>query len=246
MKNFFHIFNLNLPSLKPLPLVLSLQALVKSLSPSFLEALFIYWKAAIRSPYSLLWRLNSPKSLSNLQGYSVIQALLISYRHDMSLFPFEHFVYYWREECTKMEHKDPCFSFFLLCSVISTGELLGVFKVSYCLHVVWFFNSHQSPFTDDRKWEITYNPEKHSLFVCAPFTVTEHSQGSSAATCRWLNPFMESPGSDTTRATLHIPILLTLYPECNFPITSSLPSHLLSFVSLLPPFSFCWYKSIWT
>jgi len=39
-KNFFLISNLNLPSfsLKPLPLVLSLLALVKSPSPAFLQA----------------------------------------------------------------------------------------------------------------------------------------------------------------------------------------------------------------
>ena len=44
VKNFFIIANLYLPSfgLKPLPLVLSLQALVKSLSPSFLSTPFIY------------------------------------------------------------------------------------------------------------------------------------------------------------------------------------------------------------
>ncbi|KAK4807110.1 hypothetical protein QYF61_018451 [Mycteria americana] len=44
VKNFFLISSLNLPSfsLKPLPLVLSQQALVKSLAPSFLEAPFKY------------------------------------------------------------------------------------------------------------------------------------------------------------------------------------------------------------
>ena len=61
-KKFFFISNLNLPafSLKLLPLVLSQQALLKTLSPSFK-----YWKAARRSPWSLLFsRLNSPNSLS--------------------------------------------------------------------------------------------------------------------------------------------------------------------------------------
>ena len=48
VKNFFLIFDLNLPSfsLKPLPLVLSLRALVKSPSPAFLYVPFRYWKAA--------------------------------------------------------------------------------------------------------------------------------------------------------------------------------------------------------
>jgi len=48
--------NLYLPSfsLKPLPLVLSLHTLVKSLCLSFLESSFIYWKAAVRSSWSLL------------------------------------------------------------------------------------------------------------------------------------------------------------------------------------------------
>jgi len=66
VKNFCLISILNLPSLslKPLLLVLSQQALLKIFSPSFLEALFRYWKAAVRSPHSLLFsRLNSPNSL---------------------------------------------------------------------------------------------------------------------------------------------------------------------------------------
>jgi len=51
--------------LKPLPLVLSLHALVKSPSPACFQAPFRYWQAAIRSPRSLLFsRLNSPNSLS--------------------------------------------------------------------------------------------------------------------------------------------------------------------------------------
>ena len=51
-KNFFLISNLNLPlfCLKPLPLVLSLHALVKSPSPAFLKAPFRYWKAVIGLP----------------------------------------------------------------------------------------------------------------------------------------------------------------------------------------------------
>ena len=67
LKNFFLISGLNLPSfsLKPLPLVLSLHALVKSSSPAFLQAPSRYRKAAVRSPQSLLFcRLNSPNSLS--------------------------------------------------------------------------------------------------------------------------------------------------------------------------------------
>lgn len=42
-------------SLKLLPLALSLKALVKSPCSSFAQASFIYWKAAIRSPQSLLF-----------------------------------------------------------------------------------------------------------------------------------------------------------------------------------------------
>jgi len=66
VKNFFLISNLNLPSfsLEPFPLVLSLHALVKSPSPSFLSP-FQVLAAALRSPRSLLFsRLNSPNSLS--------------------------------------------------------------------------------------------------------------------------------------------------------------------------------------
>jgi len=65
VKNFFLISSLNLPSLrlKPSPLVLSQQARLKSLSPAFLQPPFKYWKAAMRSPRSLLLsRLPSPSS----------------------------------------------------------------------------------------------------------------------------------------------------------------------------------------
>ena len=56
VKNFLLISNLNLPclSLKPFPLVLSLSNLVNSHSPSYLYAPFKYWKATMRSPWSLL------------------------------------------------------------------------------------------------------------------------------------------------------------------------------------------------
>ena len=67
VKNFFLISQQNLPSfsLKPFPLVMSQQILLKSLSPSFLFLPFRYWKAALRSPQSLLFsRLNSPSSSS--------------------------------------------------------------------------------------------------------------------------------------------------------------------------------------
>jgi len=50
---------------KAITLVLLLQALLKSLSPSFLQAPFKYWKAAVRCPQSLLFsRLSSPSSPS--------------------------------------------------------------------------------------------------------------------------------------------------------------------------------------
>jgi len=65
--SFFLIFSLNLPSLslKPLLLVLSQQALLNRFSPSFLQGPFGYWKAALRSPCSLLFsRLKSPNTLS--------------------------------------------------------------------------------------------------------------------------------------------------------------------------------------
>ena len=67
IKNCFLLSNVNLPSfvLKPFPLVLSQQVLLKSLSPSFLQPPFRYQKAAIRSLGSLLFsRLDSPSSLS--------------------------------------------------------------------------------------------------------------------------------------------------------------------------------------
>lgn len=51
-------------SLKPFPLVLSQQALLKSLSPSLLLHPFTYWRSAIRFPWSSLFsRLISPSSL---------------------------------------------------------------------------------------------------------------------------------------------------------------------------------------
>ena len=67
VKNFLLISNLNLPclSLKSLPLVLSLPTIVKSHSPSCLCAPFKYWKATVRSPWSLLFsKLNNPSSLN--------------------------------------------------------------------------------------------------------------------------------------------------------------------------------------
>ena len=67
VKNFFLKSSLNLPSssLKPFHLILLLHALLKSPSPAFLQALFRYWKAIIRFPWSLLLsRLKSPYSLN--------------------------------------------------------------------------------------------------------------------------------------------------------------------------------------
>lgn len=51
VKNFFPIASLNLPffGLKPLPLVLLQQGLLKRLSPSYLSAPFKYWKVKTRS-----------------------------------------------------------------------------------------------------------------------------------------------------------------------------------------------------
>ena len=67
IEDFFVISNLNLPSLslKPFPLFLSTQTLLKSLSSSFLYLPFNMYLPFIRSPQSLLFsRLNSPSSLS--------------------------------------------------------------------------------------------------------------------------------------------------------------------------------------
>ena len=67
-KDFFFIYNLHLLSLsiKPFPLVLSPQTLLKSLSPSSPFLLFWYWKATTRSPQSLLF-----SKLSRLIRYAV-------------------------------------------------------------------------------------------------------------------------------------------------------------------------------
>ena len=68
VKNFFLISNLNLPclSLKPFPHVLSLSTLVNSRYPSCLYAPSKSWKAAMRSPHSLLFsKLNKHSSPSN-------------------------------------------------------------------------------------------------------------------------------------------------------------------------------------
>ena len=67
VKNFLLISNLNLPclSLRPFPLVLSLSTLVNSHNPSCLCAPFKYWKATMRSLWSLLFsKLNKPSSLN--------------------------------------------------------------------------------------------------------------------------------------------------------------------------------------
>ena len=61
--HFFLVSKLNLHkstdlpylSLKPFPLILSLHNLLKSLSPSFLQVPFKYWKAVLMSPQSLLF-----------------------------------------------------------------------------------------------------------------------------------------------------------------------------------------------
>ena len=66
VKNYFLIYSLNIPSfsLKLFPLALSLQTLLKSLSPSFLQPPFKFQKATLRSPWSLLFStLHSSSSL---------------------------------------------------------------------------------------------------------------------------------------------------------------------------------------
>lgn len=76
VKNFLLISNLN-PSclrLKPFPLVLSLSTLVNSHSPSCLYAHFKYWKATMRSLWSLLFsKLNEPSSLQPFLTGEVLQ-----------------------------------------------------------------------------------------------------------------------------------------------------------------------------
>lgn len=76
-KNFFHISNLNLPSssLKLLHLILSLQALVKTVTMS-LWAPCIYWKASIRSPWTFLSRLQA--LLSSLQRCSILLTVFVA------------------------------------------------------------------------------------------------------------------------------------------------------------------------
>ena len=67
VKNSFLISNLTLSffSWKPFPLILSQQTLLQSPPRSFLQPLFRHWKAALRSPWSLVCpRQNSPSSLS--------------------------------------------------------------------------------------------------------------------------------------------------------------------------------------
>ena len=75
VKSFFLISSLNLPSssLKPFLFVLSLHALINSPTPAFLQAFFRYWKAAIRSAWSLLFpRLKSPSSQGRCSSHLII------------------------------------------------------------------------------------------------------------------------------------------------------------------------------
>ena len=67
VKDFLLISNLKLSclNLKPFHLVLSLSTLINSHSPSCLYPPFKYWKAVMRSPWSLLFsRLKKPSFLS--------------------------------------------------------------------------------------------------------------------------------------------------------------------------------------
>ena len=78
--NFLLTSKLNLPclSLKPFPLVLSLSTLINSHSPSCLYVPFKYWKATMRSPWSLLLsKLNKPSSLNLSLGGKVLLSLWI-------------------------------------------------------------------------------------------------------------------------------------------------------------------------
>jgi len=62
-------------NLKPFPLVLSLSTLANSYSPSCLYAPFKYRKAAMRSPWSLLFsKLNKPSCL-NLSSWEMCSSI---------------------------------------------------------------------------------------------------------------------------------------------------------------------------
>jgi len=81
--SFLLISSPNLPSfsLKPFSLShLSQKTLLKSLSPSFLQPLFRYWKAALRSSQSLRFSgLNSLSSLSlSSQGWCSIPQIIFA------------------------------------------------------------------------------------------------------------------------------------------------------------------------
>jgi len=95
VNDFFLRSSRNLPSfsLNPLSLVPSLQALLKTLSPSLWEAPLKYQKAAVRSPRSLLFpRLSSPSSpsLSSQQGGSSLWVTVVA--RDACLDPWTHHV----------------------------------------------------------------------------------------------------------------------------------------------------------
>jgi len=71
VKNFFFLSKLNLLSLSlnPLPLVLSLQALIKGPSSAFLKTLFRYWKGC--------YKVSPESSLVQAEQTQVSQPLLI-------------------------------------------------------------------------------------------------------------------------------------------------------------------------
>ena len=82
VKNFLLISNLNLPcpSWKPFPLVLSLSTLINSCSPSCLYVPFKYWKATMRSPWSLLFsKLNKMVRAFLQRGFSSCVLFLFSW-----------------------------------------------------------------------------------------------------------------------------------------------------------------------
>jgi len=98
MKNFLLISNLNLPclSLKLSPLDLSLYILVNSRSPSCLYTPFKYWKATMRSPWSLLFSQPNKSSSLNLSSecFPSSSASLYILKKSARAFPFTMLLFF--------------------------------------------------------------------------------------------------------------------------------------------------------
>lgn len=106
----------------------------------------------------------------------------------------------------------------LLSSKISTSELLWVFRCSianrlfdFVIHIahLWLRRGNEKSYIDLKKVQ-------HFCVLLSQGQIT-HLLFAGGLILSW------RLGSDTTRATFHIPILLTFYLENNFFITFSLP-----------------------